>query len=225
MMHSIKSALLCLLFGCLTLMACEPRQPQQSGNGHSEIDTIQTGQNQETDKAAMFAELNTVKDSIEKLKDRFTFIRQDLKGRSYYHKNWWGRYTIADKALLAGIDSMGSLFLISNYEGEKHIEHNRIKLMIAGQTYYTRLADSVTRFPVFHMRPAAFEVNTYDEDTGTCRLIAENYQQPIRFAFAGARDTISTSLDARDKAGIRDCYHLSNLLKKKAELEKRSKNW
>jgi hypothetical protein len=67
------------------------------------------------DTAAIRQKIRTLESEIAELKTHFTYRQHNLPIPSYYHKNWWDRYTIRDNALLAGVDSAGIFFLIACY--------------------------------------------------------------------------------------------------------------
>lgn len=118
----------------LFLFSCNPDGDKQ------DVDSPEIPENNFT-KQELFDSLILEKDCLEaslsKLQKGFDFKQQDLKGRSYYHKNWEGYYYISDEALLAGVDSVGKFFLIANVWSYAHLNTNldEIQIIIDSSVY------------------------------------------------------------------------------------------
>jgi hypothetical protein len=100
------------LFSCTADQKKPSEQNEESAGQHeNKVDSI-----------AIKKEWSRIKDSIQmavdSLKEKFRFAEFDFKGRSYYHKIWRNnKYLAQQDMLIAGVDSIGNFFLVSNIRG------------------------------------------------------------------------------------------------------------
>jgi hypothetical protein len=73
------------------------------------------GQPAVPDTMTLHARIVQLDSELTVLKTNFQYRQHNLPVPSYYHKNWWGNYYIRDVALMAGVDSAGTFFLIDSY--------------------------------------------------------------------------------------------------------------
>lgn len=67
------------------------------------------------DTAMLHARIVQLDSELTALKTNFKYHQHNLPVASYYHKNWWDSYYIHGNALMAGVDSAGTFFLIDSY--------------------------------------------------------------------------------------------------------------
>lgn len=67
------------------------------------------------DTTSIRQKIEALETELTALKTQFTYRQHNLPVPSYYHKNWWGNYTLQGLALMAGVDSAGIFFLIDSY--------------------------------------------------------------------------------------------------------------
>lgn len=176
--------------------------------------------------------LLTVQTQIEKqisrLKENFYFVKNDLLGRSYYHKNWKHKaYNGQQNMLIAGVDSIGRFFLVSNVRGgspDQNI-HDRIKINI-GSDEYTLISDTLMGPFKSHQTllcACRWEVSVYSGQ-GALKLgktITQNMNAPIKCMFTTPDKVIRTAtLSRKEKENIKDCYKLSKRIHALADIKK-----
>lgn len=118
----------------LFLFSCNP------DGGKQNVDSPEIPENNFTKQElidSLVFEKDNLEASLSELQKGFDFKQQDLKGRSYYHKNWEGHYYLSDEALLAGVDSTGKFFLIANVWSYAHLNTNldEIQIIIDSSVY------------------------------------------------------------------------------------------
>jgi hypothetical protein len=155
------------------------------------------------------------KDSLEAaltlVSQNFEFKKQDLASPSYYHQNWGGQYYIADEAILAAVDSTGTLTIILNVWVYSHRETdlNTLTIQIDTSIYH---ASSDTSFsyakPLSVICACGFHQAFFrDQSAQTiAKTIALSTDYSVNWV--GIK-----KLSKRDIIGIRESWHLSNLLK------------
>ena len=209
----MKNLLLCSSF-LVALIACETTTESEQEQ------TIDVNKNtpvkiEFTDYQFSIDSLSTKKTELEVeiklVKKEFDFKQQDFSGRSYYHKNWSGKYYISDQAVLAGVDSTGNFFLIANVwtNSYRTARLDPIQIELAGANYF---AESDTLFSFieplnvvcacgFHQ---AYFTNINAHLIG--RKISENPFDEI--TWVGIK-----TLTKRDKMGIKKSFDLSEKLR------------
>lgn len=150
---------------------------------------------------------NNLENEVSELKKKFDFKNQDLNGRSYYHKNWWGNYYISDQALLAGVDSLGNLFLIANVWTSSYQDVNLSNIqIIVDSAKYTAKSD--TNFPELKNNIGVicacgfhYSVISGSEASKIGQIISQNVDRKITWVGI-------TTLTKRDKIGIKESFEL-----------------
>ena len=202
---------------CLLLFSCNngDDNPKENTN-HFDSSVVKVDHNQKINDLQV--EMDSIQPLLDSLKEEFIFKQQDLNGRSYYHKNWHGNYYIADDALMAGVDSVGNFFMISNVRG--------------GGTPYENFAvevhlpDSVYRLDVTGLETSRdigmellcacyWEVNFHqgpETDKMGARLFGKRMKY-IKGQFLGNKRNKTFGISYRDLPGIQDSYGLSLMIK------------
>lgn len=190
----------------LFLFSCNP------DGGKQNVDSLEIPENNFT-KQELFDSLILEKDSLEaslsKLQKQFYFKQQDLKGKSYYHKNWEGRYYISDEALLAGVDSLGKLFLIANVWSYAHLNTNldEIQIIIDSSVYSAKKDVEPPYINNTDVLCACGFHQACFSDKAALKIaeaIAENTEKKI--VWTGVK-----TLTKRDIIGIKESFELSVL--------------
>lgn len=213
----------------LLLAACSTPEQKRNTDPDKEILDTLTIEATKNDTAQLILQ----RDSLLK---NFDYKSGDFSVPTYYHKNWWGRYTIRDHALTAGVDSLGGLFLTACSFVENitlEIDYDRAEIAVEiGDTVYNTNKRMEAQKNYFLEKgiieksivPGAWSpvvcVFLNGAENGVIMKIAEHYDQPIQFYFTINGNKISPEfpLSKRDKIGIKDCYELSVVLKKLIEV-------
>ena len=165
------------------------------------------------------ARLKVIHDSITLFSNKFDYQQHDFPYKTYYHEKWRGTYKMANNALIAGIDSVGRLFLISVYEGWKPLKHDRIRVICGDSVWVTSKADIPNPFEgIISPHTTQWEVNIYSNETGVIRAISKHINEEIWYEYLGEGDTLRIELLNEYKRGISDCDQLSSLLREKRRL-------
>jgi hypothetical protein len=160
-------------------------------------------------------DLRNTSRELDSLRRNFVFKKQELNGSSYYHKTWWAQYSIARDAIMAGVDSTGNFFLISNLRGgsTRHA-HDGIELSIDGESHVLKSTglDSVHLVPM--LCACTWEVQFYNSP-GALLLatkMRDCKKKSIAGKFLGIVDR-KFVIGSRDLGGILDCLELSELIR------------
>jgi hypothetical protein len=94
----------------LLLVACD-RQPEPHASVPIAATTVKEPAVTQENNAVMIDSLEQARAT---LSESFDYKKLDFGIPSYYHKKWWGRYDMASNILMAGVDSLGTFFLILN---------------------------------------------------------------------------------------------------------------
>jgi hypothetical protein len=114
------------------------------------------------DTASLGQRIRQLEAEMDSLMPSFEYRKQNLPVPSYYHKNWWSRYYIHGLALMAGVDSAGTFFLIDSYncsvsrddvETEK-LHRGMVDCDTARSRLELRMKDTTV---VLHLRPQLTE--------------------------------------------------------------------
>jgi hypothetical protein len=174
-----------------------------------------------TDSLALIywqSQLDSIQPFLDSLHDYFDLKSQNLNGRSYYHKNWYGAYSIADDALMSGVDSIGNFFMISNVRGgSEPYNHYGFELHVEDSIYHINHESSYLEMndPMMLICACAWEVNFYQGEKvdELAKVISKSNDAHIKAKFLGTNRNKPFTIGQRDLAGIKDSYQLSLLIK------------
>ncbi len=165
---------------------------------------------------------------LRELKKKFNFVKNDFDQPSYYHKNLSGNeYYLAYHALIAGVDSSGHFFLVSNYRGgDLDLRHTKIEIEIGTDKF---ILESDTLLP--EMKPNDWHLSACTQEQGIYsqadafdlgKRISENTGSKITMTFIGKVKHSITVLK-KEKDRVRDCYLIAYKMKQikaiKAEID------
>ena len=180
------------------------------------------------DPAQLQDSLDKVVIALEALRENFIEKQEDFDWPSYYHKNWFGRYSIKATDLMAGVDSTGRLFMISNYKGgAEGINHTEVQVVIGQDTLITdpgldTLSHLMRGGPTEIVICACIlEVRFFysASDHGILEAISNCGDAPVTVILKGDIDH-RYALPERDRSGIRDCWHLARLMREEQRLRR-----
>lgn len=168
-------------------------------------------------------EKDSLEAELEQLQINFEYKADDFEGRSWYHKKWKYNYYYYDHALLAGVDSLGTFFLLTNMRGGVDmLENEELRILFGGNTYIAKTDTAMPDFESHQMLlcACAWEILMYSgaDAEALGKLVSENVKTPMRMVFTGKRKR-SFDLGKRDRTGIRDTYLLSLAVQKLRILE------
>ena len=160
---------------------------------------------------------NELEDELESLKQKFAFKKQDLNGRSYYHKNWWGKYFISDETILAGVDSLGNFFLIANVWHYSYLDLklDSIRIRVDTASFYAASDSSyILDGSLMVVCACGFHQACFTDSTAQTigKMIAENPQKDIRWVGV-------SKPGQRDITGIKESFELSEKLQRIFDIE------
>lgn len=172
--------------------------------------------------------LKTLEEDLLELKKPFSFIRNDFQGRSYYHKNWRrSEYNGQEDMLLAGVDSLGHFFLISNLRGgypDEEAIHDRIRIEFDTSVVTLRADTLMGEFQSHQwlMCACRWEVNVYsrEEAKELAGQVSQAFDRKHKVSFyVGDRFVTRASLSQKEKENIRDAFLLSTKISEKGLIE------
>jgi hypothetical protein len=124
------------------------------------------------------------------------------------------------------LDIDGNYYIVSHYCGQSTIEHNQIKVYLAGnavtseavefdESQNRRFNDAVYRWEIVQYKDG--------KDNGVIDFIAQNHDKPIKAQFIG-KTSHYIVLETFDKEAIRDSYEISFILKEIARINTEKAN-
>lgn len=183
------------------------------------------------DKDSLISLRDSLEHELDHVKENFHFFKSDLSGKSYYHKNWIRQeYTGQENMLLAGVDSAGHFFLISNIRGgyPDGNTHDRIEIQTDSNNYTLTSDTLMGKFRSHQMLLCAcrWEVCVYSgiDALNIGEIVSRKMNESIKVSFKTEKQAISTILLSRkEKENVRDCYTLTNNIHILENVEKKIK--
>jgi hypothetical protein len=150
---------------------------------------------------------------LEKLKQKFTYKKDEFQDIGFYTHKRWGKYWPNRKTLTSGVNSSGYAWLRSNYSDDDWLFHTSIYVLIGNRKLTSPTVETYSDKNITDNDGGRiWEVVTYD-NTDILREIAENIDQTIKIRFNGREFYNDATLNSGDKQALKDCYNLGELLK------------
>lgn len=165
--------------------------------------------------------------TIDKLKAKFKYKKDEFKDIGFYTHKTWGEYYQQRKTLTSGVSSEGYVWLRSNYFSSDWLFHDHIFVLIDGEKYTSEIIPSYEKNNVTEVGGSGqiYEVVTYSNNLDIIRAIATNVDKTIKVRFEGPQHYDDITLQSRDKKAISDCYNLAKAIEfSKTENKKQSDN-
>lgn len=213
-----------IILCCFLILSCTDSETSSSDLlVNPSTDRSEVYENRKQELHFLQADLDSLQARIDSLQGQFIFKEQDLSGRSYYHQNWYGNYSIADDALLAGVDSIGNFFMVSNVRGGiGPYENYAVELYFPDSTYRLAVTGMETRKDIGMELICAcqWEVHFHQgkETNELGKKLAESKLNYVKGKFLGKARDKKFELMKRDLPAIKSAYRLSEVIKDSLQL-------
>jgi hypothetical protein len=162
-------------------------------------------------------EKEEIKKNFEKLKQKFNFKKDEFQDIGFYTHKTWGKYYQNRKTLTSGVNSDGYAWLRSNYSSNDWLFHTSIYVLIDDKKLSSPTVETYNENNIQENDGGRiWEIVTYN-NTDILKEIAGNLDKIIKVRFNGSQHYDDTTLSKSDKQALKDCYELSEMIKKLKE--------
>lgn len=128
--------------------------------------------------------------------------------------------------LRAYVDRNGEFYLASHYTGERHINHNCVRVDVDHEYAVTDSINSEALNHAFGDNGQVWEVVKYKNgrDNGVASFVARNADKRIGVTLIGGRSKYKFYLTDLDKQCIRDSYNLAQLQRELIQIKSQIRN-
>jgi hypothetical protein len=158
-----------------------------------------------------------IEKNFEKLKQKFSYKKDEFQDIGFYTHKTWGKYYQNRKTLTSGVNSDGYAWLRSNYSSDDWLFHTSIYVLIDDKKLSSPIVETYNENNIQENDGGRiWEIVTYN-NTDILKEIAENSDKIIKVRFNGSQHYDDTTLSKSDKEALKDCYELSESIKKLKE--------
>lgn len=182
-------------------------------NETANVSSIDSRKNEEAGEV----DIKSVEEEIENLKSEFHVTEDEFSEITIFsHKNigiyWPNRKTVYTK-----LSNEGAIVLYSHFHADDWLFHTQVIFRIDDKNYETDVVETYSeshRTNIDKNGGGIHEDVRYPMSDDLIKILADNYQKPIKVRFNGRQFYDDIELSTKDKIAIKESWELASLYRK-----------